>query len=227
MKKSKKILHSGRKIIGRVLCALITATIMTTPILANDFETGDINQDNAINSLDLASLRGYLLGMNDFSEIGTRTYEADINRDNVINSIDLALIRLLLLGEINKFPRLNMLSDANKVNTNIKIFQDIKSKYVGFSAESKFSIRLVNDEGEPIEGKTVRWGVRLSLNERVNSAITDSNGVAEFSFSLIHPEDYPFNAVKEFYFYFYFEGDDTNNPSIFFKKMPVPVLSFS
>ena len=225
MKKRHKLLHTGRKIIGGLSCVLIATTIITTPILANNFKTGDINQDDAINALDLASLRGYLLGMKDFSEIGKRTYEADINKDNDINSVDLALIRLLLLGNINKFPNIPMLSDSNKVNTNIKIFQDVKRIYSGFSVQSKFSIRLVNDKGEPIEGKTVRWGSRLSPNEVVYSDITVSNGVAEFSFSLTHPEDHPFNGLDELYFYFYFEGDDKNNPSVYYTKMPVPGFS--
>lgn len=414
MKRSNTLLCTGRKIIGFLLSTLITITIITTPILAENFEIGDINRDKEINSIDLASLRGYLLGLEDFSWINERTYEADVDGDKLINSIDLAFVRQFILGKINKFPKLNLVpdntstpvipqadttptpvmpqatrtakptgttpeipplpvetpspnyilqvptqypdklntiisSDANiiipnyldksvsfrvflfdnsnkplagktvswnwdpnlgekpgekicavtdsngaavftitsnfddtityevrnrfmnfyfdgdeeynaivcqkmvlaanngeptgipkplpspildpdKVNTNIKIHQDIQSTSGWFSLTSTFSVKLVNDKGEPLEGKKVKWvdGAGYVYDYDVQtSVITDSNGVAVFSFTQSYPEDCPFNSKKDVFINISFEGDDTNNPSVYYTKISIPYIDFS
>ncbi|WP_010250384.1 dockerin type I domain-containing protein [Acetivibrio cellulolyticus] len=415
MKKRNTFFNTGRKIIGVLISALITTSVITTPIWAENFEIGDVNQDNKVNSIDMATLRGYLIGMEGFSLIGERKYEADVNGDDSINSIDLAYIRQLLLGNITKLPKATNLpdqtqtpivtptqtrtpkppigtptspppatptsaqtytppaqtytpvktpaptpnyilpepsqhpdklgtkvySDVNnletsylntsvsfkvflfdssnnplagktvswnwdpnlgeepekkesavtdssgaavftitqnfdenidykwwkrfinlyfdgdeeynasvyqklvivsnnglpsgqpkplpsptldpdKSNTNINVSQDEKASFGSFTQTSTFSVKLVNDNGEPIAGKTVKWvdhGYIAALTRIVDSAVTDSNGVAVFSFSQTMPEDWPFNGYMDVYINLCYEGDDTYNPSVYYTKI--------
>lgn len=403
MKKHKTFLIAKRKIIGVLVSAAITTTVITTPILANNFKIGDVNQDKEINSIDLASLRGYLIGIEGFSVIGERN-QADVNGDSFINSIDLAFIRQFVLGIINKFPKTNVLPDPtpsakpfatqtakpiqtptrdiavytpvktpapnyilasptqhpdklisrifisadnlttsyfnnsvsfkvflvdnsdnpiadktvswnwdpnlgeesseklsavtdsngvaiftttqnfdaniyyeewnrfinlyfdgdekynasvsqkmvlvsnnglplgaaiplpspvldpDKVNTNIEIYKGVQTITRGlFSVESTFSIRLVNDKGDPLTAKTVGWtfGNIPASYDVINSAITDSNGVAVFSFSQMGLEDHPYNSKSDRYINLCFEGDDTNNPSVNYTKITIPYMDSS
>lgn len=405
MKRSNTLLCAGRKIVIFLFFALITVTTITTPILAENFEIGDINRDKEINAMDLASLRGYLLGMDGFLWVGERTYEADVDGDNNINAIDLAFIRQFILGNLNTFPKSNLVPnttpiishttpvipqphatrtakptgitpvpvetpspnyilqvptqypdkvntrifsnvdtiipdyldnsvsfyvflfddsnnplagktvswnwdpdlgeepgekvsavtdsygaavftitsnfdetityevrnrfmnfyfdgdeeynasvyqkrvlaanngerldiskplpspvlDPDKENTNINIHRDIQSSSGWFSLTSTFSVKLCNDKGEPLAEKEINWvdGVVSGSKDAQTSAITDSNGVAVFSFTQSHPEDFPFNSKRAVFINLSFEGDDTYNPSVYYTKIAVPYIDFS
>ncbi len=61
---------------------------------------GDVNDDGNVNSIDLATFRVYLLGMNDEIKLAN----ADVNADGEINSIDFGFVRQYLLGMITVFP---------------------------------------------------------------------------------------------------------------------------
>ena len=59
---------------------------------------GDVNGDNQINSLDLACLRLYLLGIK--KDMKSVMRESDLNGDNSVDSIDFAYLRKYLIGQI-------------------------------------------------------------------------------------------------------------------------------
>ena len=63
---------------------------------------GDLNGDSSVNSLDLATLRTYLLGITQLT--GENLSNADVNADGGVNSLDFGYIRQLLLGKISSFP---------------------------------------------------------------------------------------------------------------------------
>lgn len=64
-----------------------------------DIKFGDVNKDDAINAVDFALLRKYLLGYSD-----TINPEADTNADGNINAIDFSILRGYILGIIEELP---------------------------------------------------------------------------------------------------------------------------
>lgn len=79
-----------------------TSGTVTTPTpTTNPSSKGDIIIDGNINSLDFATLRMYILGMQTLSK--DQLNNADVNNDKEVNSIDFALLRKYLLGLINSF----------------------------------------------------------------------------------------------------------------------------
>lgn len=63
---------------------------------------GDVNNDDKINSIDLAKLRAYLLGQTGANQINLRN--SDLNLDGVVNSIDFAWLWKYLLDNSLKLP---------------------------------------------------------------------------------------------------------------------------
>ena len=63
---------------------------------------GDLNGDSSVNSLDLATFRAHLLGINQLTEVNLSN--GDVNADGNVNSIDFGFIRQFLLGMIAYFP---------------------------------------------------------------------------------------------------------------------------
>ncbi len=74
--------------------SLVNYVVIVKPQTA-DFLLGDVNGDGAVNSLDYAMLKSYLLGKISLSQEAVRT--VDFNNDNTIDAIDLALFRKNLL----------------------------------------------------------------------------------------------------------------------------------
>lgn len=74
--------------------SLVNYVVIVKPQTA-DFLLGDVNGDGAVNSLDYAMLKSYLLEKISLSQEAMRT--VDFNNDNTIDAIDLALFRKNLL----------------------------------------------------------------------------------------------------------------------------------
>ena len=81
---------------------IYTPTPTNTPTQAN-FIYGDLNGDNAVNSIDFALMRSFLLGMSSTLPSSNWEKAGDLNLDGSINSIDFALLRMYLLGIIKAF----------------------------------------------------------------------------------------------------------------------------
>lgn len=67
------------------------------------FIKGDVNGDNAVNSIDFALFRSYLLGMIDNFPASSGASSADINDDGLVDSTDYAMLKMYLLGTISSF----------------------------------------------------------------------------------------------------------------------------
>lgn len=71
----------------------------------SDEMVGDYNGDNAVDSIDFAMLKQYLLGIKDTFPVNDQLYVGDLNRDGTIDSIDLAILKGYLLGVYEKLPK--------------------------------------------------------------------------------------------------------------------------
>ncbi len=81
-------------------------TPTNTPVPPN-FIYGDLNGDKAVNSIDFALMRSFLLGMSSTLPSSEWEKAGDLNLDSSINAIDFALLRMYLLGIINTLPHKN------------------------------------------------------------------------------------------------------------------------
>jgi hypothetical protein len=68
-------------------------------------KVGDVDENDAFNSIDFGWLRKYLLGTEDSFPSGNNGLKAaDVNGDGSVNSVDFGWMRSKLLGKIDKFP---------------------------------------------------------------------------------------------------------------------------
>nr|BAV13057.1 cellulose binding protein [Clostridium cellulovorans] len=65
---------------------------------------GDVNGDSAVNAIDYAFMKKYLLGTTTSMPSPNWQKVGDLNSDGVINAIDYAYLKKYLLGSITKLP---------------------------------------------------------------------------------------------------------------------------
>jgi GH43 family beta-xylosidase len=82
----------------------IPAAVPTNTPTQEEIIYGDLNGDKAVNAIDFALMRSYLLGMSGTLPASNWEKAGDLNLDNKINSIDFALLRMYLLGIIKTLP---------------------------------------------------------------------------------------------------------------------------
>ena len=107
-------------------------------------QSGDLNNDGAVNSIDFGLYRKYLLGSHQLDNVSL----GDLNGDNAANSIDFGLLRRYILGydtEIGNFNNTGNYSDTeNKLEYAEKIFgQEIISVEI-IANESDWQTMLNN-----------------------------------------------------------------------------------
>lgn len=81
-------------------------TPTNTPVSPN-FIYGDLNGDKAVNSIDFALMRSFLLGISSTLPSSEWEKAGDLNLDSSVNALDFALLRMYLLGMINTLPHKN------------------------------------------------------------------------------------------------------------------------
>ena len=81
-----------------------TKTTSPTPTISasNDLVFGDLNGDDAFNSIDFGLIRMLLLGLKAQGEVNGKA--ADVDGSGQVNALDFAYMRQHLLGMITKFP---------------------------------------------------------------------------------------------------------------------------
>ncbi len=187
-----------------VMISPLTAAATEKQVNVNAvYDVGDVNRDGKVNSLDYGSIRAYLLGMEEFRDIGQRLWEADVNGDGMINSIDFAYFRMRLL-EGTKFPKVH-----KKVNTVITTVEYEPLYLVANSpfAILEFSVILRDEAGNPLGGKKVGCNKPGEFYNIENPTETDENGFATFSFRQAHTDQVPFRTY-EVDIGIYFDGDE-------------------
>jgi hypothetical protein len=71
-----------------------TAIFITTS-LGFTFEPGDVNQDDALNVLDIVTIVNFILGV--LEPTSYQEYAGDLNEDETINVLDIVLIVNIIL----------------------------------------------------------------------------------------------------------------------------------
>ncbi len=86
--------------------AWINASVFDTLKLVESSSTfikGDVNGDNAVDSIDFAIFKSYLLGIINKFPASNGASSADINDDGLVDSTDYAMLKMYLLGIIKSF----------------------------------------------------------------------------------------------------------------------------
>lgn len=84
-----------------LLVLSLVGTLTFSSMLANAAVVyGDANSDGVVDALDIAAMKGILLGNSTIGDLKA----ADVNGDGTVDAIDFALLKSYLLGSITKFP---------------------------------------------------------------------------------------------------------------------------
>jgi hypothetical protein len=77
----------------------VSLTKSTSPV-----KLGDVNGDDAVDALDFALMKSYLIGIIKDFPVENGIEAADVNSDSEFDALDLAAMKQYLLGIIKQFP---------------------------------------------------------------------------------------------------------------------------
>lgn len=129
MKKSRLLIMS------LVIALALSALSMTFVSAATLY--GDLNQDGAIDAIDYALMKGYLLGSTEI----TQPSVADLDADGNINALDYSLLKQYLLKIIDKFPADKEEPEVKKTEAE-KLLGDIIFSVPGSTFKNSLSVSL-------------------------------------------------------------------------------------
>lgn len=92
-------MKKGRFLILSLVTALVTSIFSVMFVTAAPMY-GDLNSDGSIDALDIALMKGYLIGVSNIND----PLSADLDGDGSINAIDYSLLRQYMLNAITEFP---------------------------------------------------------------------------------------------------------------------------
>ena len=117
-----------------LLSIIIVLCLVCTPLLSlntskiyganEEIKYGDIDSDGDVNSIDLAILTRYILGLIDGSKINLKT--VDLNGDKEVDTIDYTLLKRYVLRLIDEFPVEKMNPDPSTASNK----EDLKDALV-------------------------------------------------------------------------------------------------
>ena len=171
--------NRGFKALLALLATCIILLLFSTAVSAAML--GDVNDDGAINILDVVLVNNYVLG--DSTLTTTQKFLADVNRDGTVDIFDLVLIMQMASGMIYEFPVLpapTLSAPANNtlVSADYVTFQwnavsgalryeleVIKVSDGSTFAKENFSANTKTLLGFPNDGSQFRWRVRAGNND--------------------------------------------------------------
>lgn len=220
MKRFKSALITRKKVIGLLISAAVTTTLITTPTMAQDLKPAKTTVSAGVTTPIESTLRP-------FSKVNpSQSFHlpkrAPIKKSTPIQT---SAPTTTPIPGITPTPS----TDAEgpnyelpvptqypeKLNTNLYCDTiDLTTEYPNNSAS--FIVYLVDDLDNPIVGKTVSWNWNSDLDgetDELISAVTDSEGVAVFT---ITKEFDPINTYVEWMevINLYFDGDEVYNASV-------------
>ncbi|PYG89931.1 glucuronoarabinoxylan endo-1,4-beta-xylanase [Ruminiclostridium sufflavum DSM 19573] len=90
---------------GTSFSATLAANSVTTFVGGTDSGTyGDVNGDNAVDALDFAIIKQYLIGQISTFPGKDGMKLADVNQDGSVDALDFAIVKKYLLGNIDRLP---------------------------------------------------------------------------------------------------------------------------
>ncbi len=123
-------------LIMSLVIALATSALSMTFVSAATLY-GDLNQDGAIDAIDYALMKGYLLGSTEL----TQPSVADLDADGNINALDYSLLKQYLLKIIDKFPADKEEPEVKKTEAE-KLLGDIIFSVPGSTFKNSLSVSL-------------------------------------------------------------------------------------
>ncbi len=139
-------MKKGRMLIMSLVLALATSVFSMTFVSAATLY-GDLNQDGAIDAIDYAAMKGYLLG----SSVLPAPEAADLDADGTINALDYSLLKQYLLKMIDKFPADK--GETVKKTEAEKLLGDIIFSVPGSTFKNSLSVSL----STKIENAQIRY----------------------------------------------------------------------
>jgi hypothetical protein len=127
-------MKKGRFLILSSCIALVTSFLSLMYVSAAPLY-GDLNSDSAIDSLDLALLKGHLLGVSTIKDLTL----ADLDGDGTVNAIDFSLLNRYIQKTITEFP---VQSNPQKDTPEKKLLGDIVFSVPGGTFRNQVTVAL-------------------------------------------------------------------------------------